>query len=184
MCYYLQGKSYPLYAKDDLSAQLPFINKKYLTYKAYASQTINDIFSAGELKDVQVLKASVFESCYIENQGNKQFSIRPLPREAQYSPIYTISAGDFNNDGKTDMLLAGNFFGTRIKFGDYDANKGLLLKGNGEGKFSVLSDIQSGFHLKGEVRDMTEVKLASGARMMVFALNNDSVRLYRKTEVR
>jgi hypothetical protein len=76
------------------------------------------------------------------------------------------------------MILAGNFFGTRIQFGEYDANKGFLLTGNGKGGFSVLTDIQSGFHIDGEVRDIADVKLASGKNMLVFALNNDSVRLY------
>ena len=50
MCYFIQGKSYPFYAKDDLQDQLPFIKKKYPSYEAYASQTIHDIFPAEELK--------------------------------------------------------------------------------------------------------------------------------------
>ena len=47
MCYYIQGKSYPFYSKDDLQDQMPFIEKKYPTYESYAKQTITDIFSAG-----------------------------------------------------------------------------------------------------------------------------------------
>jgi hypothetical protein len=76
------------------------------------------------------------------------------------------------------MILAGNFFGTRIKFGEYDANKGLLLTGNGKGDFTVLNDIQSGLHINGEVRDIADVKMVTGKNILVFALNNDSVRLY------
>ena len=76
------------------------------------------------------------------------------------------------------MILAGNFFGTRIKFGEYDANKGLLLTGNGKGDFTVLTDTQSGFHINGEVRDIADVRLASGKSILVFALNNDSAKLY------
>jgi enediyne biosynthesis protein E4 len=178
MCYYNQGKSYPFYPKDDLQDQLPFINKKYPSYESYANQTITDIFTPKELKDALVLKASIFQSCYLENKGNNQFSLSPLPPVAQFSPIYAIHTGDYNKDGKPDLILAGNFFGNLIKFGDYDANKGLLLTGNGKGDFTVMTDIQSGFHIKGEVRDIAEVGLASGKNMLVFALNNDSVRLY------
>jgi hypothetical protein len=178
MCYYIQGKSYPFYAKDDLQTQMPFIEKKYPTYESYAKQTINDIFSPEELKDALVLKASVFASCYMKNKGNNQFELITLPREAQFAPIYGILSGDFNHDGNLDMILAGNFFGTRIKFGEYDANKGLLLAGNGEGEFTVLNDIESGFHINGEVRDIAYVRLSSGKNILVFALNNDSVRLY------
>jgi len=179
MCYFIQGKSYPFYAKDDLQDQLPFIKKKYLSYESYANQTITDIFSPIELKDALVLKASVFASCYLENKGNNTFELSPLPREAQYSPIYAILSGDYNKDGNPDMILAGNFFGTRIKFGEYDANKGLLLAGNGKGDFTVLTDTQSGLHVNGEARDIADVRLASGKNMLVFALNNDSVRLYK-----
>jgi hypothetical protein len=178
MCYFIQGKSYPFYARDDLSDQMPFIEKKYPSYESYARQTITDIFSAEDLKDAMVLKACVFASCYLENKGNNTFELSPLPREAQYSPIYGILSGDYNKDGIPDMILTGNFFGTRIKFGEYDANKGLLLAGNGKGNFTVLTDIQSGFHINGEVRDIADVRLASGKNMLVFALNNDSVRLY------
>jgi enediyne biosynthesis protein E4 len=104
--------------------------------------------------------------------------LSPLPREAQYSPVYGITAGDFNKDGNPDLIVAGNFFGTRIKFGEYDANKGLLLTGNGKGNFSVTSDLQSGLHINGEVRDITEVRMASGKKMLIFALNNDSAKMY------
>ena len=76
------------------------------------------------------------------------------------------------------MILAGNFFGNKIQFGEYDANKGLLLTGNGKGKFEAQTDIKSGFHINGEVRDIAEVRLATGKDILIFALNNDSARLY------
>ena len=76
------------------------------------------------------------------------------------------------------MILAGNFFGTRIKFGEYDANKGLLLTGNGKGNFTPLNDLQSGFNIRGEVRDIRSVTLASGKSILVFAINNDSAVIY------
>jgi hypothetical protein len=182
MCYYILGTSYPFYAKDDLQDHMPFIAKKYPTYESYTNQKITDIFSADELHDALFLKAFVLQSSYLENQGNNKFKLSPLPREAQYSPVYAINTGDYNKDGKTDMLLAGNFFGTRIKFGEYDANKGLLLTGSGKGEFSPLNDLQSGFNIRGEVRDIRSVNLASGKSMLVFALNNDSPIMYRYTE--
>jgi hypothetical protein len=53
-----------------------------------------------------------------------------------------------------------------------------LLKGNGKGDFTVQNDIQSGFHINGEVRDIANIRLDSGKDILVFALNNDSVKLY------
>ncbi len=179
MSYYIKGKSYPFYAKDDLQKQMPFIKKKYPTYESYANLTINDIFSEEELSRALIFKASTFSSCYIENKGNERFEIRPLPREAQYFPVYGICPGDYNNDGMLDAILAGNFFGTRIKFSDYDAGKGLFLKGDGKGNFYPESDLFSGLFVRGESRDVVEIKSADGGSLIVFALNNDSVKLYR-----
>ena len=178
MCYYIQGVSYPFYAKDDLQAQLPFIKKKYPDYESYSDQTINDIFSPEEMKDALLLKATLFSSSYIENKGNGQFEIRALPREAQYFPVYGIASGDYNKDGHTDILLAGNFTGTRVKFGEQDAGKGLMLAGNGKGEFTSMSDSESGIFIKGEVRDIEEVKLPDGKSIFVFALNNNKAKCY------
>lgn len=178
MCYYILGVSYPFYSKDDLQAQLPFIRKKYPSYTSYSDQKLTDIFTPGELKGARVLKATLFESCYIENTGNGQFKIKPLPREAQYFPVYGIESGDYNNDGNQDLIIGGNFTGTRIKFGEQDAGKGLMLEGDGKGGFTPLSDIQSGLFIRGEIRDIEEVKLADGKHIIVFALNNDIARTY------
>jgi hypothetical protein len=178
MCYYIEGESYPFYSKDDLQDQFPFIAKKYPNYESYSRQKITDIFTPEALRDALVLKATLFESCYLENKGKNQFKLTPLPQEAQFSPIYAIKSGDFNNDGETDLILSGNFFGTRIKFGEYDANRGLVLSGNGKGEFTVLNDLQSGFNISGEVRDLSEVRLATGKNILVFVLNNDSTKVY------
>ncbi|HUX94917.1 MAG TPA: VCBS repeat-containing protein [Bacteroidales bacterium] len=182
MCYYILGVSYPFYSKDDLQTQLPFIKKKYPDYKSYSDQTINDIFTAGELGDALTLKTKLFESCYIENLGNGQFKINPLPREAQYFPVYAIESGDFNDDGNKDLILGGNFTGTRIKFGEQDTGKGLLLTGNGKGEFTSINDLESGLFIKGEIRDIKDIKLPDGNNLIVFALNNDHTITYTKNK--
>ena len=55
-----------------------------------------------------------------------------------------------------------------------------MLEGNGKGDFKVLNDIQSGLHINGEVRDIAEIRLASGNSLFVYALNNDSAVIYGK----
>ena len=44
MCYFIQGKSYPMASRDELFDQIPSLKKKFLRYKDYADATINDIF--------------------------------------------------------------------------------------------------------------------------------------------
>jgi hypothetical protein len=68
-----------------------------------------------------------------------QFSLSDLPVAAQLSPVYSIASGDFNGDSYPDLILAGIFYGFRLKFGHLDANRGVVLLGKGDGSFvSVL----------------------------------------------
>jgi hypothetical protein len=181
MCYYINGENYPLYSKYDLASQIKNIDDMYPDYKSYADKTITDIFSKEMLQEALVVTATNFSSSYLENKGNNQFELSPLPLPAQLSPVYGIHTEDFNNDGNLDMILAGNFFGSRIRFGRYDANKGVLFLGDGHGQFEEVSNIQSGIFIDGEVRDITQVKLASGKEMLVFTINNDSLYIFEKS---
>ncbi len=182
LCYPILGKSFPYNSKDDIQDQIPFIARRFPTYKSYSNVTLTDIFSEEELKDAVKLYAYNFANSYLENKGNNQFSLTPLPLTTQFSPVHAIHCADYNKDGKYDCILAGNFFGSRIKFGRYDANHGILLLGDGNGNFKPLNDLQSGFKINGEVRDITDIKLISGGNMIIFVLNNDSLKLYIKNE--
>ncbi len=182
MCNYLNGKNYPIYSKDDLAAQIGEINDKYPDYKSYADQTITDVFPKELLNEAILLKATNFSSSYLENKGNNQFELSSLPFHAQLSPIYAIQTGDFNGDGNLDMILAGNFFGFRIKYGQYDANRGLLLLGDGNGQFKEVPNNHSGLNIQGEVRDITGIKLGSNQDLFIFSVNNDYARLYEMNQ--
>ncbi|WP_212748436.1 VCBS repeat-containing protein [Maribacter algarum] len=178
LCSYIMGGSYPVFSKDDLIGQLPQLKRKYVNYSDYANQKISDIFTSEELSEADVLEAQTFATSYIENLGNGQFSTRPLPAQAQFSPIYGILLQDFNSDGNLDVLMAGNFFGTRVKYGRYDANKGILLLGDGKGKFTPINNKESGLNIDGQVRDISVLQRQDGSHLILFARNNDFVKTY------
>ena len=90
-----------------------------------------------------------------------------------------MRSDDFNNDGNLDILLVGNFFGSRIQYGRLDANKGLLMLGDGKGNFTEVPNKESGLFINGEVRDIARVRLATGKELLLFTLNNDSLQLYQ-----
>ncbi len=183
LCSYIMGEEYPAFSKDDIVEQLNGLKNKYVNYKDYADQKITDIFSVEELKDAKVLTAKNFNSSYLENLGNNKFKLVSLPKEAQLAPIYGILSGDFNGDGDKDVLMGGNFFGTRVKYGRYDASKGLLLLGNGNGKFDVVNGDKSGLKVNGEVRDMTVVNRKNNPPVILFVRNNDSVLAYEPADL-
>ncbi|MEZ4825522.1 MAG: VCBS repeat-containing protein [Bacteroidia bacterium] len=181
LCYPLKGKSYPMAWKDDLIGQIPQLKQKFIRYSDYASATINDIFSPEELADARVLNAYMLASAYIENLGNNQFKITPLPVAAQVSPVYSIITDDFNGDSIPDLLLGGNLEGTRVRLGEYDGNHGVVLTGDGKGSFHTLPATETGLKIKGEVRDM--VLLESGGRtLLIVAKNNQNPEYYQLTQ--
>ncbi|MEZ4905441.1 MAG: hypothetical protein R2822_28595 [Spirosomataceae bacterium] len=138
-----------------------------MDYKSYSTATIDDIFNAGQLKDASILKAEEMQTLYLENNHGKEFIAHPLPLEAQTSPVYAIIADDFNKDGKMDMLLGGNNSWTRIKFGRYNANHGVVLLGNGKGSFDYLPQFKSGLTLRGDVKAMKEITTTKGKSIIV-----------------
>jgi len=178
LCSYIMGESYPVFSKDDLVGQLNGLKSKYVNYSDYATQKITDLFSADQLKDAYNLEANNFATSYLENMGNGQFKLLSLPVQAQFAPVYAILANDINQDGNLDLILAGNFYGTRVKYGRYDANKGLLLLGDGNGKFETVEGNKSGLKIDGEVRDMIIVNRRNSLPVILFAKNNDSVSVY------
>jgi hypothetical protein len=173
------GEEFPVFSKDDMVGQLSGLKGKYLNYSDYAAAKITDVFSTEELQGALVMKAKNFDSSYMENLGNGKFKLVPLPVETQFSPIYGILTEDFNNDGHEDIIVGGNFFGTRVKFGRYDANKGLLLFGDGKGNFMPSSVRESGLNIDGEVRDITKITLADKTEVLLFVRNNDGMAMYK-----
>ncbi len=173
-------ESYPLALKDELISQILPLKRKYLKYEDYAEKTIRDIFTPEELQGAKVLEATNLHSCFIENKGNGNFEMKPLPTLAQLSPVFCFLVLDYDKDGNKDLLLAGNFTAVKPEIGNYDASYGLLLKGDGKNNFTPIPVSQSGFFVQGEVRDMVSLKLANQKEVMVIAKNNDKVQVLEK----
>ena len=176
-CYYINGTSYPAASRDDLTDQLPGLKKKFLEYKDYANATINDVFTQDQLKDAGMLKAETMQTVYLENQGSKGFALHVLPLEAQYAPVYGIVSIDANHDGKKDVLLAGNNTWTRIKFGRYSANHGILLLGDGKGNFTYAPQTESGLKIRGNVRSLQLIQSKKTQKIIAGINDNNAIML-------
>ncbi len=179
MCYYNMGEEFPVLSKDDMVGQLSNLKGKFINYSDYASAKISDFFDEEEMQGMTVLKAKNFDTSYMENLGNGKFRLVPLADETQFSPIYGILAEDINGDGHLDLVLGGNFFGTRVKFGRYDANKGSLLLGDGMGGFKPANILESGLNIDGEIRDITKLTLKDQTEIVLMARNNDAIAVYK-----
>jgi len=164
LSYFIKGKSYPANSRDEIAEQIPFIKKKYLSYKTYSEATLKDMFTPEQSAGSHTLHANMMETIYLENKDG-QFALHRLPVEAQYAPVYGIVAADMNGDGNKDILLTGSNTWTRVKFGRYTANHGVLLVGNGKGNFNYISQEESGLKIKGNIRSallVSENKIVLG----------------------
>jgi len=180
LCYYTNGVSYPAASRDDLTDQIPSLKKKFLTYEQYASATITDIFSSEQLKAAAVLKAETMQTVYLENKGSIGLVPHVLPLQAQYAPVHAIVLQDINGDGTKDILLAGNDSWTRIKFGSYDASRGVLLLGDGNNNFNYLAQPRSGLSLRGNVRTLQSINTGKSIGIIAAINDGNAVMIERK----
>jgi hypothetical protein len=116
---------------------------------------------------------------FARNDG-KRFIIKPLPVEAQFSPVMSICASDINADGKQDILLGGNLRSVQTELGPYDASLGLALLGDGQGNFKSLPPAQSGFVVKGEIRSIKSIKNSQGEYVYLISRNNEGLMAFKK----
>jgi len=181
--YYIKGKdgqrhSYPAINRGLLAEQVPAVKKRFLYHRDYAKATFEDIFS-GRKDGMQTFTCNETRSCLLENLGNGQFRKHPLPVEAQFAPVNAIVCEDVNRDGYTDLLLAGNEYQADVMTGRYDALYGCLLMGGKNKTFSAVPAAASGFVITGDVKDMALIRASGGERMVIAAVNNDSLRVYK-----
>jgi hypothetical protein len=164
-------KEFPAQGRDDITRQLSSMKKRFANYKSYANATMEEVLTSEQRKGALRLTANTLQSCFLRNDGDGKFTIIPLPKEAQFSPINGMVLDDFDGDGNLDVLINGNDYATAIGIGRYDAFNGLLLKGDGAGGFVPLSMIQSGVSIPGDGKAL--VKLTDGKDKYLIAASQN-----------
>ncbi|MEL6561191.1 MAG: VCBS repeat-containing protein, partial [Bacteroidota bacterium] len=160
---YFNGTEIPLFPKDDLAEQLPYLKKKFQQYSAFSK-----ISSPEELLGVPVKtykQVNTLASIIILNDK----TVIELPREAQRSTINDVAIADINGDQKNDLLMVGNYETLIANFGKLDANSGSILLGDGQGNFSFQSDLPlKPFQMHNKIRPVT----VSGGESWIVGQNN------------
>jgi hypothetical protein len=173
LCFYIQHKSYPYVTRDELLDQISLMRSRFPDYKSYADATITDVFTPEELQGVNHLQANYLKTAYFESDTLGKLHEKDLPIEAQFSPVYTITALDYDIGGNKYVLLCGNINQSRLRFGKYDASYGLLLKNSGNGHFTSVSQERSGFKLWGDIRSVTQIN-----HVLLFGINQNELKAY------
>ena len=111
----------------------------------------------------------------VKSRANPPIVFEPVYSVCRLVPsVFAFFTEDFNQDGTTDILTAGNFYGVLPYEGRYDAGFGNVSLVTTSHGFNTLSPIQSGFIASGEVRDIKQIKLADGRKCLIVARNNNS----------
>jgi hypothetical protein len=174
LCLYVQGKSYPHATRDELLDQIGMLRKRFTNYDTYSKATLTDVFTADELRDAKRLTANLFRTTAFLSTPTGKLAESPLPMAAQVAPVYTLTTLDYDHDGSKDLLLCGNTTQARLRFGRSDANRGVLLRGDGRGGFSAIPPAQTGLQLAGDVRSVLTV-----GNTLLIGTNQQAIRAYQ-----
>ncbi len=173
----IQGVEYPFHTRDEIVKQMPYLKKKFLSYHKFADASFKDIFDVKDIKAAELFVAENMSTSLVMNLGNGKFEVKPLPKPAQFSAVNSMLIEDFNRDGYSDVLLAGNFYPVNVQRGRYDASYGQLFLGTGNGKYTPSLNSKSGFKVTGEVRGLK--KVSGGNKDYYIAIrNNDSIEIF------
>lgn len=150
-------RRYPIPYRDQLAEELPLIKKEFPDYSSYANADMDKMLAGFKRENELQLRATNFNTGWIENKGDFQLVFHPLPAQAQWSTVYAITVNDFNADGNPDIALTGNEFNMQPVHGRLDALNGLVLQGDGKGNFWPLSILQSGLFIPGNGKSLIQI---------------------------
>ncbi|MEM8895124.1 MAG: VCBS repeat-containing protein [Bacteroidota bacterium] len=174
---YVDGKDKPIALKRELTEQLVSLKKQNLKHSEYALAGMKDLFSPDALGRAQVKESRYFKSIVAYNEGNGIFDVQALPDEVQFSCVCTISCVDVNGDGSLDVVLGGNDEGFLPQFSSLDASRGHVLL-NKNGYLDLISSKESGFSIRGEMKDLDMVTI-NGRQHLIAAMNNSLPQLFK-----
>jgi ASPIC and UnbV/FG-GAP-like repeat len=177
-----EKKEFPEQSRDDILKQMISIRKRFETYKSFANATIDSLFTKEQLKGALKMHANYFSSAFLKNDGNRKFTMTPLPVQAQISVLNAMSVGDFDGDGNLDVAINGNDYGTEPSLGRYDALDGLVMKGDGKGNFKPQSILQSGIYIPGNGKAFVSLRSSKGKYLLAASQNKGPLKIFELNE--
>jgi hypothetical protein len=167
----------------EVARAMPWLAERFPTYGAFGKVSVAELLGE-RLQTTKTLTASWLETTLFLNRGDR-FEARVLPVEAQLAPAFGLGVGDLDGDGNEDLFLSQNFFALDGDTSRYDAGRGLLLVGDGQGNFRAVPGQESGVKVYGEQRGCAVGDYdADGRADLVVTQNGAATKLYRNTGAR
>jgi enediyne biosynthesis protein E4 len=170
--YAIGNQYFPMNSKSELASQMNFINKKFVTHKDFAMQSMEKIFSKEVLDKAQQRKIHTLTSGYLENNNGKFDTFVKLPIAFQLAPINSFS--EITIQDKKYLLISGNSEKTSNYQGNYNSLKGIIATSKNDYKFVNQFGITP---FKKQINETSFIKMKDKNVLLVLA-NNDSVKTY------
>ncbi|HEX9513018.1 MAG TPA: VCBS repeat-containing protein [Puia sp.] len=175
-----EKQEFPAQTRDDVLKQMNALRIRFPTYRSFAVATMDQVLTKEQRKGALVLQATDLATSFLRNEGNGRFTLSPMPAEAQLSVINGMVAADFDGDGKLDLVMNGNDYGTEVSAGRYDALNGLYLRGDGRGGFAALSILESGLFIPGNGKALVQLRGAGGKCLLAAGQNREVLKVFER----
>jgi len=170
---------FPAQFWDNLNQQSPYFRKEFTSYHAFSKANIDYYRKKEFLSKEESLQANLDVSLWVENLGEGQFRINPLPEALQLGPI-----NDFlmlNEEGENNIFVIGNDFGGPPFEGNFDGFQGTVMNwDNKNRKFNVALAQKSGFHVFKDAKEIGVVTLANNKKLILVTQNQDRLLVFEK----
>ncbi len=157
--YFSDGQETVFANKDEITKQIPSLNKRFLSYSSFAKAKFEDLFEKDLIRSAEVKKVFNLASVLIENKGDLNFEMFKLPKFAQISPIHAILIKDLDRDGKVDLFVGGNDFQLNTQLGRLDASTGQVFTLNKSGNFEINFKLTKKMTASGAIRDIQPIEI-------------------------
>jgi len=169
-------QEYPVNYWDELASQSPVFRKRYQSYTEFSMGLASDFLPAEVLDGSYAKMVNTTSSGILwNNEGSLEWE--DLPLEVQLSPLKKVVARDLDGDGSMDLVLAGNDYSYDVSTGYYDANKGLIMFGEGDRKFRLAKSSETGLLLTGQIEGLLYFE---DKETLVASVNRKGIKVIRK----
>ena len=177
------GERFNLSRYDRIGVAIPMVRSRIESWGAFSEASLGLIVGE-DPEGLPHVVAETLDHLVLMNEGD-HFVSSPLPGEAQFAPAFGVVVADLDGDGFEDVFISQNFYATDEETGRYDAGRGLVLKGDGNGGLSPVSGVRSGVTIYGDQRGAATADFDLDGRVdLAVGQNGGPTKLYRNVSAR